>query len=50
MTMGQQWRSKTSKRTILIIIKKGDEVLVRYPNLTSKWRKIEDIKRLYFPR
>jgi len=49
MSTGQQWRSRTSKRTILIIIKKGDEVLVRYPNMTSKWRKISDIKRYYTP-
>jgi len=47
MSTGQQWGSKTSKRTILIIITKGDEVLVRYPNMTSKWRKIADIERYY---
>ena len=49
MSTGQEWRSKTSKRTILIIITKGDEVLVRYQNMTSKWRMKEDIKRFYVP-
>jgi hypothetical protein len=47
--MGQQWRSKATRRTVIIIIRKGDEVMVRYPNLTSEWRKVVDIKQLYFP-
>ena len=36
-------------KRILIIITKGDKVLVRYPDMTSKWRLKEDIKRFYVP-
>ncbi len=47
MKTGDEYQSKSKKLIILIIITKRDEVLVRYPNNESKWRKIEDIKRLY---
>lgn len=39
--------SKSSRRTIIIIAFRGADVLVRYPNKTSVWRGVEEIKRLY---